>query len=121
MLSRSGWAHWPTTRPSLTCTMVTASHSTRRPVDDLIFSGFEIGPRLDHVFHVVVERDRIADRPGRQAHADLGVAGDVDDVAHVAKVVRAQAGLPATDHLECSRHANRLDCANALSSPAHGG
>src|SRR5438132_13290322 len=103
MPHRSGWIHWPMTRPSCVCTRGTLSQAMRRPVAGTprkvpvwvpsarlriataslpsITSGAElkIAERGQDVPGVVLQRDLEAGGLARQAEAVFGVAFEIDN------------------------------------------
>src|SRR6266700_7208811 len=130
MPQRSGCAHCPTTRPSLTFTIVTASQASdtktgRRDAEEFAYMGcfspaadddrvlafddfldrsLPIGPRCDHILDKVLVGDAVAGRPASQAQAVLSVSFEVDNFAQMLEVSGLLAALPLAINLKWAGH-----------------
>src|SRR5262249_47134177 len=121
---RSGWAHWPVTRPSLTLTMLTWSQVMRRPgrdaeevvgvyrldpqpdghavcgLGDVLLPEGHVRPGRDHISVVVGEGYRIPGRPVRYARANRGLATHADPPSRALLIVGRDAALPLPKDLD---------------------
>jgi hypothetical protein len=61
--------------------------------DRILFFNMHLAPGLDHVLDVVGQRNIEAECPGRQPQANLGVAGEVDDIGDTLEVAGLEALL----------------------------